>query len=55
MKKRVENKIAALMEKAKNEGRKGKTSSASRNGSSLHKIIKTKEQAATFMKLLQSC
>lgn len=50
----VQERIDALTAKAKKEGRKSKTSSASRNGSSLHRIIKTKKQAETFMKLLQT-
>jgi hypothetical protein len=54
MKKSVEDSINALVAKAKKDRWKAKASSASRNGSSLHKIIKTKEQANTFMKLLQS-
>jgi hypothetical protein len=54
MKKSVENSISALIARAKKDGWKAKTSSASRNGSSLHKIVKTKEQASILMKLLQS-
>jgi hypothetical protein len=51
----VEELARQLTEKAKREGNpKLKPSSAVRNGSSLHKIIKTKEQADAFMKMLQS-
>ncbi|SEM56504.1 hypothetical protein SAMN04488505_10554 [Chitinophaga rupis] len=54
MKESIEAKLLALTKKAKENGANLKGSGAIRNGSSLHKIIKTKEQAATFMKLLQS-
>jgi len=55
MKKTVEERIREFTSRAKKEGRKDvKSSNAIRNGSSLHKIIKTKEQAATFMRLLKS-
>lgn len=55
MTKSVEEKIAALKAKAKRMGKSGaKPSSAIRNGSSLHKIIKTPEQAKAFMKSLKS-
>lgn len=51
----IEKKIADLKAKAKRMGKNGiKPSSAVRNGSSLHKIIKTPEQAKAFMKSLQS-
>ena len=51
----LEKKIAELKAKAKKLGtRSVKPSSASRNGSSLHKIIKTPEQAKAFMKSLES-
>lgn len=51
----IEKKIADLKAKAKRTGKNGvKPSSAVRNGSSLHKIIKTPEQAKAFMKSLQS-
>jgi len=51
----IEKKIADLKAKAKRMGKSGvKPSSAIRNGSSLHKIIKTPEQAKAFMKSLQS-
>ena len=53
-KERVEELARLLTEKAKREGKKLKPSSAVRNGSSLHKIIKTKEQADDFMKRLES-
>ena len=50
----VEKKIKELIEKAEREGLKNiKPRSASRNGSSLHKIIRTKEQAERFMKSLR--
>ncbi|WP_158559293.1 hypothetical protein [Deminuibacter soli] len=55
MTKSIESKIAALKAKARQVGKNDvKPSSASRNGSSLHKIIKTPEQAKAFMKALQS-
>jgi len=55
MTKSVEKKIADLKAKARRVGKKGvKPSSATRNGSSLHKIIKTPEQAKAFMKSLQT-
>jgi hypothetical protein len=55
MTKSVEKKIADFKAKAKRIGKSGiKPSSAVRNGSSLHKIIKTPEQAKAFMKSLQS-
>jgi len=55
MTKSLEKKIADLKAKAKRMGKNGvKPSSAVRNGSSLHKIIKTPEQAKAFMKSLQS-
>jgi hypothetical protein len=55
MTKSVEKKIADFKAKAKRIGKSGiKPSSAVRNGSSLHKIIKTPEQEKAFMKSLQS-
>ena len=55
MTKSIEKKIADLKAKAKRMGKNGaKPSSAVRNGSSLHKIIKTSEQAKAFMKSLQT-
>jgi len=55
MTKTIEIKIADLKARAKRVGKNGaKPSSAIRNGSSLHKVIKTKKQASDFMKLLKS-
>ena len=55
MTKSVEKKIADLKAKARSIGKNGiKPSSAVRNGSSLHKIIKTPEQEKAFMKSLLS-
>jgi hypothetical protein len=55
MTKSIEKKISNLKAKARRLGKNGiKPSSAIRNGSSLHKIIKTPEQANVFMKSLQS-
>jgi hypothetical protein len=50
---KLQLKLEALKQKAQSNGKKAK-SAGSRSRSSLHKIIKTKEQAATFMKLLES-
>jgi hypothetical protein len=51
----IEKKIADLKAKAQKQGRRSvKPSGAIRNGSSLHKIIKTPEQAKAFMKSLES-
>lgn len=52
MDEKLKKKLEALNKQAKEGGIKGKTPS-SRNRSSLHKIIKTKQQADTFMKLLK--
>jgi hypothetical protein len=55
MTKSIEKKIAELKAKARRVGKTGvKPSTAVRNGSSLHKIIKTQEQANAFMKSLRS-
>jgi hypothetical protein len=55
MTKSLEKKIADFKEKARRIGKNGvKPASAVRNGSSLHKIIKTPEQAKAFMKSLES-
>jgi hypothetical protein len=51
--KKLQEKLAALKRKAK-EGGNTTSPSSVRSRSSLHKIIKTKKQADTFMKLLQS-
>jgi hypothetical protein len=53
MKEKVEDRIKTLTEKAHGQG-KSQNTNLTRNRSSLHKIIKTKEQASVFMKLLQS-
>jgi hypothetical protein len=51
----IKKKIAALKAKAQKQGNRSvKPSGAIRNGSSLHKIIKTPEQAKAFMKSLES-
>jgi hypothetical protein len=47
----LERKVAALIKRAKEEGKKMDIKSSSH--SSLHKIIKTKEQADLFMKHLK--
>jgi hypothetical protein len=54
MKERVNSRVRALIKRAEEGGSKVKSSPTSRNRSSLHKIIKTKEQADAFMKLLRS-
>ncbi|TDX00006.1 hypothetical protein [Dinghuibacter silviterrae] len=53
-KERVEKMIQALIEKAKKDGLKYKPSRGVHNRSSLHQIIKTKEQADRFMHLLKN-
>ncbi len=51
----IQKKIADIKAKAKKKGKMGvKPSGAIRNGSSLHKIIKTPEQAKAFMKQLET-
>ncbi|HEY8969809.1 MAG TPA: hypothetical protein VIM64_11970 [Puia sp.] len=51
----VAQKINELAERAKRYGIKNiKSRSAVRNGSSLHKIIRTKEQAERFMRSLKA-
>ena len=52
MKQTIARKVAALTRKAKQEGKKAEAKPAIAN-SSLHQVIKTKEQAALFMKLLK--
>ena len=52
MDEKLKKKLEELRRQAREGGIKAKPSS--RNRSSLHKIIKTKEQADRFMKLLQS-
>ena len=50
----LEKKIKDFIERAERYGRKDiKPRSASRNGSYLHQIIRTKEQADRFMKSLR--
>jgi hypothetical protein len=49
--KSITRKIAALTKKAKESGKKADVKLAT--SSSLHQVIKTKEQAALFMKLLR--
>lgn len=51
MKETIERKVAALTRKAKLNGKKADAKLAV--SSSLHQVIKTKEQAALFMKLLK--
>jgi hypothetical protein len=50
---KLQTKLDALKKKAGESGTKAKLPSH-RNRSSLHQIIKTKEQADIFMKLLES-
>jgi hypothetical protein len=55
MKKSIEKRIKELTEKAKQTGVKSASFSRSvHNRSSLHRIIKTKEQADAFMRQLKS-
>ena len=51
MEKAIERKLAALTKRAKESGRKAEPKLAV--SSSLHQVIKTKEQADLFMKLLK--
>lgn len=51
MKETIARKIAALTKKARKDGRKADVKLAT--SSSLHQVIKTKEQADLFMKLLK--
>jgi hypothetical protein len=51
MKETLARKVAALTKKAKENGKTGDVKLAT--SSSLHQVIKTKEQAALFMKLLK--
>jgi hypothetical protein len=51
MKETIDQKIEALTRKAKESGSKTNVKLASQ--SSLHQVIKTKEQAERFMKLLK--
>ena len=51
MKKTIAKKVAALTKKAKEQGKKPEVNLAT--SSSLHQVIKTKEQAGIFMKLLK--
>lgn len=54
MEKTLEEKIAIIIAKAKLLGNGGsKPRSATRNGSSLHRIIRTPAQAEAFMKSLR--
>jgi len=53
MKETIANKVAALTKKARENGKKGITEVKVVPSSSLHQVIKTKEQAALFMKLLR--
>jgi|ADGO01.1.fsa_nt_gi hypothetical protein len=52
MKQSIAKKVAALTQRAKEHGQK-KADVKPASGSSLHRVIKTKEQAALFMKLLK--
>lgn len=55
MKESVQQKVQALINKAaKSKATSQPSSTTSRNGSSLHQIIKTKQQAERFMKALQT-
>lgn len=51
MKETLARKVAALTRKAKENGKKADVKLST--SSSLHQVIKTKEQAALFMKLLK--
>jgi hypothetical protein len=51
MEKTIERKLAALTKRAKENGKKAEAKLAV--SSSLHQVIKTKEQADLFMKLLK--
>jgi hypothetical protein len=51
MEKAIERKVAALVKKARGKGPKAEPRLAV--SSSLHQVIKTKEQADLFMKLLR--
>jgi hypothetical protein len=51
MNKTIERKVAALTKKAKENGQKADVKAVV--SSSLHRVIKTKEQANLFMKLLK--
>jgi hypothetical protein len=51
MKKTIARKLAALTQRAKENGKKSDVKMAT--VSSLHQVIKTKEQADLFMKLLK--
>jgi hypothetical protein len=51
VKKTIAKKVAALTKRAKEQGKKPQVKLAT--SSSLHQVIKTKEQAALFMKLLK--
>lgn len=51
MNKSIQRKVEALTKKAKGAGKKAEVKLAV--SSSLHQVIKTKEQAALFMKLLK--
>ncbi len=54
MKERVNRKVAELIRKAKTEGQVLKPTTGMLHKTSLDRMIKTKEQAAIFMKLLHS-
>jgi hypothetical protein len=51
MKESIAHKVAALTKKAKENGKKADTKLT--GSSSLHQVIKTKQQADLFMKLLK--
>lgn len=51
MKETLANKVAALTKKARENGKKAEVKVPA--SSSLHQVIKTKEQADLFMKLLK--
>jgi len=51
MKKTIARKVAALTKRAREQGKNPEMKLAT--SSSLHQVIKTKEQAALFMKLLK--
>lgn len=54
MKERVNRRVVELIRKAKSDGQVLKPSAVIRHKTSLDRMIKTKEQAAIFTKLLHS-
>lgn len=52
--KKVEDRVKGLIEKARAAGKPAKTKTSARRRSSLHKIIKTKDQADALMAALKT-